>query len=193
MDLFQKRSRLFLAISVLMYHQIVYLLLNLFSQTRELFTISLFVDEMFPFIPEFTIIYLSAYILAISPYFLFPDVQEFRRVIFSYFISFTICYAVFLILPIEVVRPESPTVLLSFLHVVDLPYNAFPSIHVMISFLPAFLAYRKKKWLGGMFLIWAIVISLSTMFLKQHYFLDVVGGLLVAVIGYLIFINKYSE
>lgn len=64
------------------------------------------------------------------------------------------------------------------------PYNAFPSLHVAISTI-CFISFQKiKSHYTKPILIWVILIILSTVFTKQHYFLDVLGGLFL---GYLSF------
>ncbi len=69
----------------------------------------------------------------------------------------------------------------------DKPYNSFPSIHVLISFI----LYRACARLNIQAPIFtssvrrlAIMIILSTLFIKQHTLLDVAGGI---VFGTLLF------
>lgn len=70
----------------------------------------------------------------------------------------------------------------------DTPTNVFPSIHVLNA-VTVDLAYRRSRCFAGKNRRWvrmaahllALSIILSTMLLKQHSFLDVVGGILLAV------------
>jgi hypothetical protein len=63
----------------------------------------------------------------------------------------------------------------------DQPGNTFPSIHVGHAFLLAFMvANELPDEEAEARLLWAILISLSTLTTKQHYFVDIAGGLLVA-------------
>ncbi len=67
----------------------------------------------------------------------------------------------------------------------DTPTGVFPSLHVGYSMGIAFTACRDphlsriKKWL---IVLWVILISLSTMFIKQHSILDVVSGAILGVL-----------
>ena len=66
--------------------------------------------------------------------------------------------------------------------------NVCPSIHVIGSFAVYFAArdirrFRAKGWRLG-FLTMAVLISLSTVFLKQHSVLDVLAGLAVCAAAY---------
>ena len=69
------------------------------------------------------------------------------------------------------------------------PVNALPSLHcseTLILYLCTFTVdpFRKKKWIHAAALIMAVLICLSTMFVKQHSALDVATGLAVAVVAY---------
>jgi membrane-associated phospholipid phosphatase len=62
----------------------------------------------------------------------------------------------------------------------DEPYNLFPSLHVAISWL-AWLACRDRVRPRALFLAVVVAISISTVFVKQHYIVDVVAGVALAV------------
>ena len=67
--------------------------------------------------------------------------------------------------------------------------NLFPSYHCLISTY-CYLGIRKQKEISTGFkvytLIMAILICMSTVFIKQHYFLDIIGGVLIAIICYIL-------
>ncbi|MDP3466044.1 MAG: phosphatase PAP2 family protein [Sulfuricurvum sp.] len=73
----------------------------------------------------------------------------------------------------------------SMLKTIDTAGNAFPSLHVATAFFSFFWFHRELKqmhahspllWLNG---IWCFGIIYSTMAIKQHVFLDVLGGLIL--------------
>src|SRR6185312_379886 len=70
--------------------------------------------------------------------------------------------------------------LLRTLYAVDAGWNLFPSLHVGHSLLVALL-YRKHAR-AGTWLVWtgALLISASTVLIKQHYVVDVLAGALLA-------------
>jgi membrane-associated phospholipid phosphatase len=68
-----------------------------------------------------------------------------------------------------------------------MPTNAFPSLHVSLTSTISMFVYGKNRKVGIVLLIITFFIILSTMFVKQHVFLDVIGGLMLA---FVIFKNK---
>jgi membrane-associated phospholipid phosphatase len=68
-----------------------------------------------------------------------------------------------------------------------MPTNAFPSLHVSLTLTISMFVYGKNRKVGIVLLIITFFIILSTMFVKQHVFLDVIGGLMLA---FVIFKNK---
>ena len=72
---------------------------------------------------------------------------------------------------------------------IDGSNNTFPSGHVAFSAL-MYLAARSTEYckqhglLSYFFLLWALGVSVSTMAIKQHFFLDVVSGWAVALLSF---------
>ncbi|HSL28310.1 MAG TPA: phosphatase PAP2 family protein [Anaerolineales bacterium] len=76
------------------------------------------------------------------------------------------------------------TVLLRYIHETWGRYAALPSGHVYITTL---FALFFSRWYPHHRMAWGLIlimVSLSTLFTGQHYILDVIGGLLVALAGY---------
>jgi membrane-associated phospholipid phosphatase len=63
------------------------------------------------------------------------------------------------------------------------PYDAFPSLHTANAVLAIVHAYRNRKWFRPLpFLITppSVLLIVSTLYLRMHYAVDVVAGLLLA-------------
>ena len=115
------------------------------------------------------------------------------------------CYVVYYIYPTYVPRPiitESDffSSLVLNLYENDKPYNCFPSIHVLNSALIALYTYESEKvnkFTKTICVIVAVSIIISTMFVKQHYFADVVASVIFAFVLYFSFkktnINEISQ
>lgn len=76
----------------------------------------------------------------------------------------------------------------------NMAFNLFPSYHCLIS-LYDYFAVRKRKEIHVGYrvftLIFALLISVSTILTKQHYVMDIIGGFGISIICYIVvsFIN----
>ncbi len=69
-------------------------------------------------------------------------------------------------------------------HSLDVKNNCFPSLHIANAFTAAFyLALRRKLFLKSILWTWFILICWSVISIGQHYFYDIIGGIIVAAIG----------
>lgn len=147
------------------------------------------VEKNIPFIPWSVSIYLSVYLLIIIALIIIPK-NKFRSAIYGMFGIMIIHGLFFLIIPTTYPRPNFPLdisainyYLYKFLIATDLPQNCFPSQHVsMCIFISLFIYFINKK-IGTIFLIWSLLIIISTLTLKQHYILDVLGGFILAILA----------
>lgn len=76
--------------------------------------------------------------------------------------------------------------------------NVFPSIHVYNSVGCAIAIYKCNDFKHGTLIkafaiVTAILITLSTMFIKQHSILDVVSACILAIIMYIFVYRNKSE
>lgn len=83
------------------------------------------------------------------------------------------------------------TKLINNLYSGDTSTNVFPSLHVFNSLGAAIAFWRvgkknKKMWMGYSAWVLAVLIILSTMFIKQHSVIDVIGGIVMGIILYIV-------
>lgn len=82
---------------------------------------------------------------------------------------------------------------LSFIHklyAAGVPYNAFPSLHVApLVFISIFLFYKSKKlfWIS---LPFVILICSATVLIKFHFFVDILGGIIMGYFAYYVLYKK---
>ena len=136
----------------------------------------------------------------------FYDADEFYRGFSFLACGMTISLIIFTIFPTTFChRPEVLTgnafeqFWLRFIYGADKPTNVFPSIHVYNS-LAVHIALAKCKALKNKpavryaSLVLCILICMSTIFLKQHSVLDVIGGFaLMAVMYVFIYVIDYKK
>ena len=73
----------------------------------------------------------------------------------------------------------------------DAACNTFPSGHVTFSWIIYFCArmsdsIKRTNKLIHIYLLWAVLISISTLVLKQHYIFDVLSGIILAYISVMV-------
>ncbi|MCX7944718.1 MAG: phosphatase PAP2 family protein [Deltaproteobacteria bacterium] len=181
------------------FHGLGYMYINSKVKTDRLYDVSLPIDKAIPLIPEWSWIYELIFIFPIFLVLILDTIEEVKRVGFSIIMCDFVAYPIFLMFPVMSVRPEVPMntaseILLNFIYYIDLPTNCFPSLHVAVSMVSALAIYSKKRIHGLWALPLGVLISLSTLFTKQHYFLDVVSGLLLAMFCYYAFyVEAYQE
>jgi membrane-associated phospholipid phosphatase len=158
-------------------------------------------DRAIPLVPWTIFIYTSEYWLFISAYFIFRDELTRNKYIWSYFGVLAFGAVFFVFLPTTYPRSEYPLVgdpsaftyrVFQALRNADDPSNCFPSMHVTCCYLTAFAFLerpesRRNFWI---YFIWASLIALSTLPTKQHYIVDVVGGVMLSLSGYWVFFRK---
>jgi len=153
-------------------------------------------DNKVPFVKEWVVIYLVCYIFWAANYILAAreGEEEWFRFAFADYLSRLICGIFFIFLPTTNIRPEIPgddifSRMMRMVYSLDAPTNLFPSIHCLVSWF-CFIGIRKSKkipfWYKAFSCIFAIMVFLSTQFTKQHYLIDIFGGVLIAEFCYYI-------
>tara|TARA_R100000008_G_C3523539_1_gene135330 strand:+ start:41 stop:715 length:675 start_codon:yes stop_codon:yes gene_type:complete len=153
-------------------------------------------DKLIPFIPEFVWIYHTMVpVLLITTIGLLKNKRVFFTTILASFIAILVLNTFYVLFP--AFYPRNPLVEYNSISVwmveitrqIDGASNTFPSGHVTFSWL-MFLAacecqlLKKKKYyfVKGIYLLWAVGICISTLFLKQHFIIDVISGIIMAYV-----------
>jgi membrane-associated phospholipid phosphatase len=143
------------------------------------------VDRLVPFLPWTLLVYQSFFCMLVWAAWI-CDAREFLRLLAAVLLANLAAYAGFILLTSHYPRPDLRTIEPEFLREAfasmfaqDAPGNTFPSIHVAVTTLLA-LRLRQRR-LGGLWLAWAGLVVLSTLTVKQHYLVDVIGGLALAL------------
>jgi len=162
--------------------------------TNSVFTA---VDTIIPFNKYFILPYASWYIFiaVFCTILCILDKEKYFKLLITLNIGMITCYIIYYIYPTYVPRPmitgsDFFSNLVLNLYETDNPYNCFPSIHVLNSALVALYTYESEKINKLTKTICAIVavsIILSTMFVKQHYFADVIVSVVFAFVLYFSF------
>ena len=177
-----------------------YGLINRFSAWRGTSTLAveLPIDFDLPFVPWMVVPYYSFYLY--FPWAAWMGASDrhrknglvfFQRLTASAWVAFII----FLILPVEIeLRSQAYGaeglfgLMMSALHEADAPYNAWPSIHVLLSILVVFFVRFVEMENGTWtyvrsFIAWTscALLVVSTALIKQHYVFDGISGIALAL------------
>ena len=153
------------------------------------------VDHFFGFHPWTVWVYMSDYILIFLPVVLVTKISVMKHILKGFLYNFAIHFPIFFFFPTTMIRPplleeNFTNWAFNILRLMDTPVNCFPSQHVSLCFVVAMGFWNYQRKLAIFFYCWAILISLSTLTTKQHYFWDVLGGVLVAALIYIFVYRK---
>ncbi len=163
----------------------MYQYLNATLQPR--FDLMTDLDRAIPFWPSTMVIYQSYYVMLVVAAAVVSS-RDFVHLLFAALAANFICYAGFYFFTAHFPRPDLAAIapqwrdLYSWVFGQDGPGNTFPSIHVASTTVVALVLLPRK--FGVLWGLWGLAICLSTMTVKQHFVLDVLGGWVVAAIVY---------
>lgn len=173
-------------------------------------SIHIALDDYVPFNEWFIIPYYIwfIFIIMLVAFLFFNDMKEFYRCTAFLFIGMTICLFIYTIWPNgQDLRPDLSTIdrdnfalkIVHFLYNTDSYTNVCPSIHVFNSIGVCVGIFhteklKHKKYITIPSTILAVLICLSTVFLKQHSVFDIICAFGLAIIMYLIvYIPDYKK
>lgn len=140
------------------------------------------VDKIVPFLKVFILPYLGfyPYIFIALCYFCYKDKRTYYKSLLAINLSYLLCYMIYFFFQTTVPRPsvggnDLISHLVSFIYRIDKPYNAFPSIHVLTSFLMIKAVNNcpgSGKIAKTIIYFFSIIVIISTQFVKQHVIFD---------------------
>lgn len=198
MHIILKNKKFLISIASLMLSQAFFYWFLKFFQPNPNY-ISLPIDQKIPLIPSFIYIYNTFYpFIFIAFYFLFQkDEKTYYKGIIAGIIGYLFCDIIYLCYPTIMPRTLIPNdinvitaLVLKITYFIDTPaVNCFPSIHCLFCFQIIF-SFLKAKTINiktkGFIIIYSLLIILSTVLVKQHYFVDIIGAFLICIIANLI-------
>lgn len=167
----------------------LYLLPNVRPVSEPLLLPLLWPDQAIPLIPWTFWIYLSDYLLVFLVIAKLDDKAQFDSYARMTFATLFFCGLFFLGMPTTYPRPLVPPLDNAFVefavrlvHAADSPHNCFPSMHVALTGIAAWAARGFQGRWRWLLVPWGLAIYVSTLTTKQHYLVDIAGGVAVAAI-----------
>lgn len=176
------------------------------------------IDNKIPFIKYFVIFYYTYYFLPIVLLWLvsFKDKKKFYICLSSIFVCCFISNLIYSIYNVKSVRPDyiNPNMTLKDITSFDMIFdfmvakiykidptglNCFPSIHASLGVFMVILSISKdkerriSKIISLIGIICGVLCAISTVFIKQHYLVDTIAGVGLAIICYILITLLYNK
>lgn len=144
------------------------------------------IDDVIPLVPALVVPYVTLrpmlYLSALA--FLLFRASLFRSAAVAMTVIFLVSYAFYVVAQTFMLRPDvagtdTLSAMLRDVYAGDQPYNDFPSLHASLSTMIALHWLRLDRRIGTPIALWAALVAVSTVFVKQHYLPDIVAGVLL--------------
>jgi membrane-associated phospholipid phosphatase len=145
-------------------------------------------DKKIKPIPIFLIFYVSYYFLIIFSYIFLSKTVFANDFFLSILIANLMATVFWYFVPNGVSRPKIKaknllTKVLRYLYENDGDSNGFPSAHIYVTLIITYYLFQLNYSMLIPYATLFILIALSTIFTKQHYLIDIFGGVLFAVLA----------
>lgn len=185
---------------------LLFLFVERFYQVDYYYPMHCSLDDLIPFCELFLIPYLFwfVYLVGMHLYTLLYDVETFRRMMKYIILTYSAAMLIYFIFPtcqelrpIEFERDNILTRFIAGFYQFDTNTNVCPSIHVIgsLAVMEAALWSRQIKSKGwkATFVIVAILICLSTVFMKQHSIIDLFAALPICLLAHFLCYRKPKQ
>ena len=155
-------------------------------------------DRLVPFVPAFIWPFNLTYPLLLLPALLLHTRRAMARACLAMACLVLFSCAIFTLWPVCVPRPAFVPHTFSehcvaWVYANDRPVCGFPSLHVSATLLTTLILRRAGSRVAPAFLVSWVVIALSTLFVKQHVLMDVLGGAILALLVDQVLIRRREE
>jgi len=158
------------------------------------FDVMLTWDAEIPFLAGFQPVYVLCYVITFGVFFISTKLHFLHRAFLTLITANLFAFAFFALFPVQ--GPERTTFVsdgsvlhqvTALIYSVDSRYNALPSLHVANPWIVAVLAFSERgiSFRSIVFFIIALAISLATLFVKQHFILDGIAGIVLAILSFI--------
>ena len=171
---------------------LVYKLIQAYFPTGYVFNMP-FIDNNVPFLSVFAVPYLLYVAVLILPFAMtFKNKKHMLALSSSFLFASLVCNIFYVLFPTMVIRPEVlPSTIFNrlvlFIYSIDGVTNCFPSEHVTFSILSNLCMVNIRKKIAYYMIPATALVVIATLFIKQHYVPDVLAGMVLAFLSFLVF------
>lgn len=205
MELIKQKFERYKHFNILSYYLVIMALYNIYEKiTVPKYIMYSRLDDYIPFVKEMVVPYLFwyIYIMIALIYLGLTSKEDFYNFTAFMFVGMTICFLIYAIFPNgQNLRPVITNTdifsrLIYNIYMVDTPTNSAPSMHTLDAIAVHIAVMKceslqKKFWIQAASLITMILIIMSTVMIKQHSILDVLYGIVLSGVLYVI-IYKFN-
>ena len=176
---------------------LLYALANALPDVFPRFNIMSAWDYAIPLRSEWVLVYFGSYLFWVVNAILIAREGKERwfRTLSAVLLSAVIAFFFFLFFPATMIRPEITgdgvfDHLMRLLYAIDTPTNLLPSLHCSQSWICAIAlhsAQRVPRWYRVFSYVFALMVCASTLLVRQHCIADVVVGVAMSQITYMLF------
>jgi membrane-associated phospholipid phosphatase len=159
------------------------------------------IDGKIPFVAYSVWLYLGLFPAALAPIFFVRSPQLFRRAALAYAFAIVVSLILFLAYPVTSAglrtacstdaNSNASCWAVSVLYSFDPPHNLFPSLHISIAVLAAYATWTTLQRWGFLLGLGVAIECVAVCTVKQHFVLDVLGGLVVGVLAAGLFLGPF--
>lgn len=182
---------------ILLVNTITYNGSRLLTTGRKHYNVSGWLDSQIPMINWMIVVYLGCYAFWVVNYILVvrEDKETARQFALIEMTAKMICFVIYVVFPTTMTRGTVTgngifDIAIQFVYQIDPADNLFPSLHCLVSWI-CYLGVKDLKsvpdWYKKVSMIIAFLVFISTVTVKQHVIVDVIGGVLVAEGCYILF------
>lgn len=190
----QRNTRFFLIIGVAALHICCWIMVNEINRRlppSQLNNLSSVFDTWIPYLGwTFIFYYLGLFYLTLWAFFIVWKLKDkkFLRALYIYTAMIFTGALLQIAVPARSPYPADLNSIQQFIHEKSYsgPYACFPSMHVTLTVLPALILFSviRSRWTRFFSTLMAVLIVVSTLTLKEHFFIDTLAGVVFAFIFY---------
>ncbi len=183
------------AVLVVLYFALGYGTLAVLNEHRgHAIQAATWIDHALPLLPIFIIPYFLGDLFVFLGLVVLDDRREINASALVMVGMLTVAFLTFYFFPIEMHKQIASgqdwlSRLTRFQQTADTGFNTFPSLHVALNTFAYLVMIRRRPELRWPLFPLLVLIILSTLFVKQHLVVDVLGGLVLALAGYAVYLR----
>ena len=157
-------------------------------------------DRAIPFVPWTWWLYFPGYLCSLLlVVFAMRRLDVYYRTLLTLLVAQCLITIIYLIVPSTFPRPVDwggtgfTADAIRWFWTIDPPNNTFPSSHVTVSVIAALAMLRERNPLFSASALFALVVIVTVHTTKQHYWVDAVGGIAVALACYRVMFGDWPQ